>query len=79
MALRQRHAQTVQDSSSSYETNYIVLVRDILTPNGHQNGIIGLKVMPLYRMGGFSLLVYLHREVSAHSLRSRLVSIQSGD
>ena len=41
MALWQRHAQTVQDSSSSYETNYIVLVRDILTPNGHQNGIIG--------------------------------------
>ena len=43
-ALRRRHAQTVIDSSSSYN---IDLVKAFLNPEGHQNRITGAKVMAI--------------------------------
>ena len=43
-ALRRRHAQTVRDSSSSYEIDYVIVIRTFLNPEGHQNRISGSKV-----------------------------------
>ena len=50
-ALRRRHAQTVRDSSSSYEIDYVIAIRTFLNPKGHQNLIRGSKVMAILLKG----------------------------
>ena len=64
-ALRRRHAQTVRDSSSSYKIDYVIVIKNFLNPEGHQNRIIGSKVKAILLKGGFCQLVELHREGSA--------------
>ena len=43
-AIRRRHAQTVQDRSSSYKIDYVIVIKNFLNPKGHQNPISGLKI-----------------------------------
>ena len=43
-ALRRRHAQAVRDSSLSYKIDYVIAIKILLDPEGHQNGITGSKV-----------------------------------
>ena len=38
-ALRRRHAQMVRDSSSSYKIEYVIVIKNFLNPEGHQNPI----------------------------------------
>ena len=42
-ALPRRHTQTVRDSNSSYKIDYIIVIKNFLNPEGHQNPISGLK------------------------------------
>ena len=42
--LRRRQAQTVGDSSSSYNIDYVIVIKNFLNPVGHQNPISGSKV-----------------------------------
>ena len=44
MPLQRHHAQTVRDNSSSCKIDYVVQVQEIITPNGHLNFIIALKI-----------------------------------
>ena len=75
-ALQCRHAQTVRDSSSSYEIDYVIVIKNFLNPEGHQNFISGSKVTAILLKGWILPLVELHRgRVCACSLRSRLVFI----
>ena len=46
-ALRRRHAQTVRDSFSSYKIEYVIVIKDFLNHQGHQNRISGSKVMAI--------------------------------
>ena len=46
-ALRRRHAQTVRDSSSSYKTDYVFVIKNCPNPKGHQDCISGSKVRAL--------------------------------
>ena len=50
-ALRRRHAQTVRDSSSSYNTDYVIVIKTFLSPEGHQNRISGSKVTAILLKG----------------------------
>ena len=43
-ALQRRHAQMVRDSSSSYKIDYVIVIKNFLNPEGHQNLINGSKV-----------------------------------
>ena len=61
-ALRRRHAQTVRDSTSSNKINYVIVIKNFLNPEGHQNPFSSLKVTAIYWRGGFCPLVKLHRE-----------------
>ena len=61
IALRRRHTQTVIDSSSSYEIDYVIVIKTFLNPEGHQNRISGSNVTAILLKGGFCLLVELHR------------------
>ena len=71
-ALLRRHAQTVIDSTSSYKIYYVIVIKNYLNPEGHQNAMSGSKVTAilLKPIGGASL-----GRVCACSLRSRLVFI----
>ena len=42
-ALRRRHAQTVRDSSSSYKIDYVIVIKNFLNPERHQNRMSGSK------------------------------------
>ena len=64
-ALGRRHAQTVRVSSSSYNIDYVIVIKSFLHLEGHKNPIGGLKVMSILLKSGFCLLVELHREGSA--------------
>ena len=55
------------------QIDYVAQVLDILNTKGHKNGFTGSKLKRFFWIGGFWLLVELHRKGSAHSLRSRLV------
>ena len=44
-ALRRRHTQTVRDSSSSNKIDYVILIKNFLNPEGHQNPISGLAIL----------------------------------
>ena len=37
IALRRRHAQTVRDSSSIYKIDYVIVIKNFLNPEKHQN------------------------------------------
>ena len=50
-ALRGRHAQTVRDSSWSYKIDYVIVMKNILNPKGHQNRISGSKVTNILLKG----------------------------
>ena len=50
-ALRRRHAQTVRDRCSSYKIDYVVVIKKILNPEGHQNLISGSKVTAILLKG----------------------------
>ena len=50
-ALWRRHAQTVRDSSSSYKINYVIVIKNCLNPEGHQNPISGSKVTAILLKG----------------------------
>ena len=50
-ALRRRHAQTVNDSSSSYKKDYVIVIKNFLNPEGHQNPISGSKDMAILLKG----------------------------
>ena len=43
-ALRRRHTQTVGDSTLSYKTDNIIVIKNFLNSEGHQNPISGSKV-----------------------------------
>ena len=47
---------------------------NILNPEGYQNCFVDLKVTVIYLNYGILLFVELHREGTARSLQSRLVS-----
>ena len=50
-ALRRRHAQTVRDSTSSYKIDYVIVIKNFLNPEGHQNPISGSKVTAILLKG----------------------------
>ena len=73
-ALRRRHAQTVRDRCSSFKIDYVIVIKNFLNPEGHQNPITDSKVTAILLKSGFYLLVELQRgRICACSLRSRLV------
>ena len=37
-------AQTVQDRSSSYKIDYVIVIKNFLNPEGHHNPISGSKI-----------------------------------
>ena len=43
-ALRRHHAQTGRYSSSSYKIDYVIVIKNFVNPEGHQNPINGSKV-----------------------------------
>ena len=51
IALRRRHAQTVRDSSSSYKIDYVIVIKNFLNPEGHQNPFNGSKVTAILLKG----------------------------
>ena len=73
-ALPRRHAQTVKVSTSSYEIDYVIMIKNFLNPEGHQNPFSGSKVTAIllkgwiWPIGGASV-----GEGLPSSLRSRLV------
>ena len=75
--LRRGHAQTVRDSSSRYKIEYVIVIKNFLNPEGHQNPISGSKVTVfllkglIWPIGGVA-----SERVCACSLRSRLVLIR---
>ena len=50
-ALRRRHAQAVRDSSSSYKIDYVIVIKNFLNPEGHQNPISGSIVTAILLKG----------------------------
>ena len=64
-SLQRQPAQTVRNGAFSHKINYIDIYSEILNLDGHPNRCIGSKVMAICWMGGFCLLVELHREGSA--------------
>ena len=76
-ALRRRHAQTVRDSTSSYKIDYVIVIKNLLNPEGHQNPISELKVTAIL-LKGWNLPIggASSGRVCACSLRSRLVYIK---
>ena len=49
--LRRRHAQTVRDSTLSYNINYVIVIKNFLNPEGYQNPIRGSKVRAILLKG----------------------------
>ena len=49
--LRRRHAKTVRDSTSSYKIDYVIVIKNFLNPEGHQNPISGSKVTAILLKG----------------------------
>ena len=52
-ALLRRHAQTVRVSTSSYNTDYVIVIKNLLNPKGHHNCISGSKVTAILLKGLF--------------------------
>ena len=76
-ALQRRHAQMVKDSLSSYKIDYVIVIKNFLNPEGHQNRITGSKVTGILLKGWIlpiSIGGVASGRVRACSLRRRLVS-----
>ena len=50
-ALRRRHSQTVKDSTFSYKIDSVIVIKNFLNPEGHQNPISGSKVTAILLKG----------------------------
>ena len=50
-ALWHRHAQTFRDTPSSYQIDYVIVLKNFLNPKGHQNQINGSKVTAILLKG----------------------------
>ena len=50
-ALQRRHAQTVKDSSSSYKIEYVIVIKNFLNLEGHQNPINDSKFTAILLKG----------------------------
>ena len=50
-ASRRRHAQTIWEISSSYKINYVIVIKNFLNLEGHQNPIIGSKFTAILLKG----------------------------
>ena len=48
-----RLGRTVRDSSSFYQIHYVILIKNFLCPEGHQNPISGSKVTAILLKGLF--------------------------
>ena len=64
-ALRRCHDQILWDSSSNYKIGYVIVIKNFLNPEGHQNPIRCSKLLLIYCMCQYYPLVELHREGSA--------------
>ena len=42
--LWRRHAKTVRDNTSSYKIDYVIVIKNFLNPEGHQNHMSGSTV-----------------------------------
>ena len=49
--LRRRHVQTVRDSTSSYKIDYVIVIKNFLNPEEHQNPFSGSKVTAILLKG----------------------------
>ena len=49
--VRRRHAQTVRVSTSSYKIDYVIMIKNFLNPEGHQNPFSGSKVTAILLKG----------------------------
>ena len=67
-ALWRRHAQTVGDWVSCYKIDYVIVIKNFLDPEEHQNPISGSTVMAILLKGWILPLVELHQEGSARFL-----------
>ena len=73
------HAQTVRGSSFSYKTDYVIVIKNFLSPEGHQHCISGSKVMFILLKGCiFPYAGVASGRVCACSLPSRLVFFNVG-
>ena len=50
-ALQLRQTQTVKNRCSSYKIDYVIVIKDFLNPEGHQNPISGSKVTAILLKG----------------------------
>ena len=72
-----RHAQTVRDRTSSYKIDQILVTKNILNPEGHQNHNIGSKVTAILLKGWILPIGGVSSgRVCACSPCSRLATIQ---
>ena len=46
-----RHAQTFRDRASSYNIDYVIVIKSFLNPEGHQHPISGSKVTAILLKG----------------------------
>ena len=76
-ALRRRHAQTVRDTSSSYKIDYVIVMKNFLNLEGHQNPISGSEVTAIFLKGWIWLGGVALGRVCACSLHRRLVFTDS--
>ena len=49
--LQRRQGQTVRDSKSSYKMDYVIVIKNFLNPEVHQNPISGSKVTVILLTG----------------------------
>ena len=69
-----RFIQSVRDSTSSYKIDYVVMIKNFLNPNGHQNPFSGSKVTAILLKGWtWPIGEVAPGRVCACSLHSRLV------
>ena len=75
-ALWGRHTKTVQDSTSSYKIDYVIMIKNFLNLEGHQNPISGSTVKAIL-LKGWILPIggVASGRVCACSLHGRLVLI----
>ena len=75
-ALLCRHSQTVSDSTSSYNIDYVIMIKKFLNPKGHQNIFSGSKATAILLEGwNWPVCGVASGRVCVCSLRSRLVII----
>ena len=75
-AVRRRHTQTVRDGSSSYKICYVIVIKNFLNPDRHQNPIRRSKVTTILLKGWICPIGEVAcGRVCSCSMRSRLVSM----